>query len=1511
MIGQGSPQQCGALEASCLRGPNYQLEPSSSLAQCQWAAAQVLRLVGLAVMVLVLHQPLSAVQLNPAAESTTAVRRTTPVRVRIQWGGERPQKWSGQIHLSNGSVRDWRPLGVNATAAVSAVIQDQRLRIVPIEAVAFQGMDLELDTEATGFLFLELRNESSGQPFNHTIAISELLRAGVRLPIDRQNVISLQRSPGDQIRIRWADDHRALKTRKIFAPQIEVRDPSIESDTDYACRYTLVDVASGVEAWSQSLVSRSDQRGEFPSFRSPSFKLPDEEGVYLFRVEVRSKRAFSSTRLVRDVELLVLDEQRPATRSGQSFQKIRDVALLETGGAIDPLRPFAGVERAGNQKLEPLASGWSALGVGGWEALQIELPAADRLYEIRIPYDPSRAMAVGAGVLQPDQLGKFQELGSETGWVVDPDFSVIEPNNQARVGSTIATHRLRFWANSRRVVLALVNRDTRNTAVLGQVELWQAETNETETDEAEIGSVDPPNSELFPKFSEVGSVVLRQFSDMQDRVKPAKALPEEAASVAANTHLADQSGLAEPENEVSSSNHWNSPKRGSFAFYERPFFVDEFQAGPGPGTEEPARSSEWLPIYRGAHRMAQYLKSHNYRGAFVVVAADGGGIYPSSIQKYTDLFDTHRQSQQNRCVSQKDVLELLLHVFEREGLELIPMVELSGPLTRLEQQRWAGQLPSGADLIDIAGNSWPPAGSQAWAPGYNLLSQQVRDEIGAVVAELAANYTEHSSFAGVAIKLGPGCCTQLPGLDWGYDHETMLRFLESQQIDQPAEPTNRNHAGQRPAVAAAADSDSGDKNTKPQLVLERQETVRRLRQGELAEAWQQWRMQTITQFYADVASALPAVRQNTAHTKTIGEHNPVQQDTVQQDPVMGQRLRLYMAAIDIWQDPRSQSRLVPRVHSSPDYKRELSHQGLDLEQISNHAGITILRPHRFETTHSLPARRQEYAYQTRAERDASQIHGAGDLFTFRYDWIHLAQLGKSGILGAKQESLYRLQPVSPAGLENRRRFALALGMNDSQMLVDGGVLLNRGQEKSTQRWLEIYQQIPQGKFEKVAFQLDAEPAIKIRQLRSELDGQPCTFVYAVNTSPWFVDCKIAIAAAAEDIEARGINSAGPGSRPLEFVGLAMESKSDKSSWLRSQLAPFGLAVVQVTAKTGTLPELENYSEQVPETVLVRLQDEISRLKQQLGRMADASPMQSLSNADFEQPRPAGTMALVSSNRTNRAKTIHGWQFDYSKMNEVQTVSDDGANGRRSLRMTSSGNVVWLRSEEFPLPESGRLSVVVSIKSVETGEVPKPEQPPLVRICIDGGQQESQGYYRFAAVGGAGSTAIDSQWRSFVVHFDDLPLDQLDQMRVGVDLMGAGEVQIDDFKIYDSWFDANDRKVLSQMLAAASFRLNRSQSPYECYRILNNYWMAFLREHPRRDSAALQKMAISDSGTEAQGATAWPSSQAGLTDSQKDDSGQATETQTSETQTSETSANERSGILGRLRGRFPQRLFRLR
>jgi hypothetical protein len=188
--------------------------------------------------------------------------------------------------------------------------------------------------------------------------------------------------------------------------------------------------------------------------------------------------------------------------------------------------------------------------------------------------------------------------------------------------------------------------------------------------------------------------------------------------------------------------------------------------------------------------------------------------------------------------------------------------------------------------------------------------------------------------------------------------------------------------------------------------------------------------------------------------------------------------------------------------------------------------------------------------------------------------------------------------------------------------------------------------------------------------------------------------------------------------------------------------------------------------------------------------------------------------------------LPGWVYAKGAGISIAPNSQERCEGTQSLRMSSQGAVAWIRSDPFSPPKTGRIAVMVRLK------VADPAQQPPLWLAIEGRRLDGSTYYKpFNVAQNPRAQLLANDWgqKPFVMLVSDLPTQELADLRVGFDLMGPGEVWIDDVQVYDRWFPKNERDDLMILSGLAVRSLSLGQLG-DCQRILSGYWPQFLLEY---------------------------------------------------------------------------------
>jgi hypothetical protein len=125
----------------------------------------------------------------------------------------------------------------------------------------------------------------------------------------------------------------------------------------------------------------------------------------------------------------------------------------------------------------------------------------------------------------------------------------------------------------------------------------------------------------------------------------------------------------------------------------------------------------------------------------------------------------------------------------------------------------------------------------------------------------------------------------------------------------------------------------------------------------------------------------------------------------------------------------------------------------------------------------------------------------------------------------------------------------------------------------------------------------------------------------------------------------------------------------------------------------------------------------------------------------------------------------------------------------------------------------------------------------MRIVI-AAEDDGTEYRRSFVVGGtqAGTQRLEPQWRPFAILVNDLPLETQKRMRVRFELIGPGEVWLDNVKLYDLLFPLkfypNAQTEIKQflILTKAAERAVEAGRVSDGVRLLEGYWPRFINAY---------------------------------------------------------------------------------
>jgi hypothetical protein len=271
------------------------------------------------------------------------------------------------------------------------------------------------------------------------------------------------------------------------------------------------------------------------------------------------------------------------------------------------------------------------------------------------------------------------------------------------------------------------------------------------------------------------------------------------------------------------------------------------------------------------------------------------------------------------------------------------------------------------------------------------------------------------------------------------------------------------------------------------------------------------------------------------------------------------------------------------------------------------------------------------------------------------------------------------------------------------------------------------------------------------------------------------------------------------------------------------LAAWEVASLAIDGGVGVASVAIAYEEPVREEAARRLEG----LRRRLAVLESPAMLDVLDNPSFE-------LGLAEPAAPGGEPAVTGWELVEARRGSLRMVpglpnakqspagqpGGDRQPAGRALEFSSRNGLSTLRSNPFPPPATGRISVAAWLR-VKPGD----PQPPL-RIAIEG-VEAGREYYRFAAVGGlTGGRPLTAEWSLFVLQVDDLPAGSIDSLRARFDLLGPGSVEIDDVRIFDLAFDADQRATLAKQVARIDHRFRQGDLGGTLVG-LEGHWPAYL------------------------------------------------------------------------------------
>jgi hypothetical protein len=504
--------------------------------------------------------------------------------------------------------------------------------------------------------------------------------------------------------------------------------------------------------------------------------------------------------------------------------------------------------------------------------------------------------------------------------------------------------------------------------------------------------------------------------------------------------------------------------------------------------------------------------------------------------------------------------------------------------------------------------------------------------------------------------------------------------------------------------------------------------------------------------------------------------------------------RLYLAGGEMFSGPEWERELRPTLPRRTTIAEAMPLAGIDPRFFGDDRGIILLRPERVTPQWCLArqATNLELRQSPDLDRYFQPLWPSGALFFHQPQELRLASFDEKAPFRPCYTWL-AAQPV-PSGDQNRRRFIHSLATLDPQAIFDGGWMLPMGQEDALHDLIAVYRQLPAVRFERVP-EGETQPGGQTVAVRYATRADR-TYAYLVNDAPFPATVRVRVGLPSH---CRIEPLAGP-----RTAG-ALRRDSEGAYW-EVELGPYDLAAAWFSAP-GV--QFSNPQAAYPPEVRAALETRLGDLGDRVAALRYPPLLESLQNPDFEAP-------------PQRAGPVPGWTALAPPGVAVALDASAKHNGGHSVRIASTGPAGGLESHPFAAPTTGRISLSVWLRVADVQQ-----QPPL-RLTLSG-KVGGGDFVRSAHVGqapGAAVPPIGVQWSQFVVHVNDLPLEDLSDLRLRLELTGAGEVWVDDVQLCHLAFNEKERKALVRLLTPADVMLQNGQVA-NCLHLLDGYWPRFL------------------------------------------------------------------------------------
>lgn len=657
--------------------------------------------------------------------SSVAAVENVECELRFVWGSSVPRGFAGQIAIESGILRVVRNLSLQADSIGKVrSLRGNELEISPHSPSTFGGLDIAVNAPLDARVSVRAEDPQTGEVSQHDVTLEQLLSGTWIRPLDKDGGrIAFERQIYDRLRVDLGREQTIFRPGETLSIKVSGNRLGLAAGS-----YSL---AVGYESKKPIENKRVtiDENGDFPITQF-SVTAPQADGAHLLSISLARDHLLSSVIspapvLVRRIDLVCLDAQKQAgSIAGWKPLAEIDAYMASQPGTLAWLAPKELRLALPMQTVGDVASRWSYIN-----------PLAGSFTT------PKTVGKLGSRPLVGALSG--EHAGAASCLTLAPGASVTVPLGQLKAG---VPHRLSVtYPPDQPMHLAVTVRP-------------QTDSGRQQSIDSAIGlepiacsltdSVAIHEVVFWPNDDTASVTLFNPHAHWQASVK--------TISVAA----AERRSTSLP---AASSRHTG-------VYLSQPIIVDAMATERDVDPSNGRRYEGWRTWHTALTRLGQYMSWMEADTLYVNVFSNGGGILVSDRLSPTLRFDSGTFFSDGRSPDQKDVVELLLRMADRDRRRVVLLLNLeSGLPIQASGEQDASALAQQAVSPTVQN---PSDKTQQ----LNPLNSRVQDSVRAAFKEIVSRYGHHKSMSGIGIELGRKSHLAFRGDRWGYSAENLRAF---------------------------------------------------------------------------------------------------------------------------------------------------------------------------------------------------------------------------------------------------------------------------------------------------------------------------------------------------------------------------------------------------------------------------------------------------------------------------------------------------------------------------------------------------------------------------------------------------------------------------------------------------------------------------------------------------------------------------------------------------------------